>query len=166
MLPLISSVQASSLLHGFVWGAQVLWGFIRLVQFSWCLVDSGNTVADYSREESAWSWVSDHIIWWKLCRSDLWYHMDSVPHAIVYFPSSRVGRCSRGWFVEPPSEDFSSICKALMPFLILSLEYALIIVELLCMRKDAVSWEALKENVGFITLVRVQAVILLSYLTR
>ena len=39
--------------------------------------------------------------------------------------------------------------------------YALIIVELLCMRKDAVSCEAAKENVGFIALVRVQAVILL-----
>ena len=39
--------------------------------------------------------------------------------------------------------------------------YALIIVELSCMRKDATSWEALKENVGFMALVRVQAVILL-----
>ena len=54
-----------------------------------------------------------------------------------------------------------------MLFLILLLEYALIIVELSCMRKDTVSWEAPKENVGFIALVRVQAVILLStYLTR
>ena len=54
-----------------------------------------------------------------------------------------------------------------MLFLILLLEYALIIVELSCMRKDAMSWEAPKENVGFIALVRVQAVILLStYLTR
>ena len=53
-----------------------------------------------------------------------------------------------------------------MLFLILLLEYALIIAELSCMQKDAVSWEAPKENVGFIALVRVQAVILLSYLTR
>ena len=54
-----------------------------------------------------------------------------------------------------------------MLLLILLLEYALIIVELSCMRKDAVSWETPKENVGFIALVRVQAVILLStYLTR
>ena len=53
-----------------------------------------------------------------------------------------------------------------MLFLILLLEYALIIVVLYCMRKDAVGREALKENVGFIALVRVQAVILLStYLT-
>ena len=48
-----------------------------------------------------------------------------------------------------------------MLFLILLLEYALIIVELSCMQKDAVSWEALKVNVGFMILVRVQAVILL-----
>ena len=48
-----------------------------------------------------------------------------------------------------------------MPFLILLLEYALIIVELSCMRKDAVSCEAPKENVGFMVLVPVQAVILL-----
>ena len=48
-----------------------------------------------------------------------------------------------------------------MLFLILLLGYALIIVELPCMRKDAVSWEAPKENVGFMALVRVQAVILL-----
>ena len=54
-----------------------------------------------------------------------------------------------------------------MLLLILLLEYALIIVELSCMQKDAVSCEAPKENVGFIALVRVQAVILLStYLTR
>ena len=54
-----------------------------------------------------------------------------------------------------------------MLFLILLLEYALITVELSCMQKDAVSCEAAKENVGFIALVRVQAVILLStYLTR
>ena len=53
-----------------------------------------------------------------------------------------------------------------MLFLILSRGYALIIVELSCMRKDAVSCEAPKENVGFIALVRVRAVILLStYLT-
>ena len=43
----------------------------------------------------------------------------------------------------------------------LLLGYALIIAELSCMRKDAVSWEAAKENVGFMVLVRVQAVILL-----
>ena len=43
----------------------------------------------------------------------------------------------------------------------LLLGYALIIVELSCMRKDAVSREAPKENVGFMVLVRVQAVILL-----
>ena len=48
-----------------------------------------------------------------------------------------------------------------MPFLILLLEYALIIVELSSMRKDAVSWEAPKENVGFMVLVCVQAIILL-----
>ena len=48
-----------------------------------------------------------------------------------------------------------------MLFLMLLLGYALIIVELSCMRKDVVSWEAPKENVGFIALVRVQAVILL-----
>ena len=48
-----------------------------------------------------------------------------------------------------------------MPFLILLLEYALITAELSCMRKDAVSCEAPKENFGFIALVRVQAVILL-----
>ena len=48
-----------------------------------------------------------------------------------------------------------------MLFLILLLGYALIIVELCCMRKDAVSWEVAKENVGFMVLVRVQAVILL-----
>ena len=48
-----------------------------------------------------------------------------------------------------------------MLFLILLIEYALIIVELSCMRKDAVSCEAPKENVGFMVLVRVQAVILL-----
>ena len=52
-----------------------------------------------------------------------------------------------------------------MLFLILLLEYALIIVELFCMRKDAVSWEAPKENVGFMVSVRVRAVItLLTYL--
>ena len=45
-----------------------------------------------------------------------------------------------------------------MLFLILLLEYALIIVELSCMRKDAMSCEAPKENVGFIALVHVQAV--------
>ena len=39
--------------------------------------------------------------------------------------------------------------------------YALIIVELSCMRKDAVSWEGPNENFGFMVLVRVQAVILL-----
>ena len=47
------------------------------------------------------------------------------------------------------------------------LEYALIIIELSCMRKDAVSWEAPKENVGFMVLVRVQAVthvLLFTYL--
>ena len=60
----------------------------------------------------------------------------------------------------------SSICKALMLFLMLLLGYALTTVELSCMRKDAVSRESPKENVGFIALVRVQAVILLStYLT-
>ena len=48
-----------------------------------------------------------------------------------------------------------------MPFLILLLEYAFIIVELSCMRKDAVSCEAPKENVGFMALVCVQAVIFL-----
>ena len=48
-----------------------------------------------------------------------------------------------------------------MLFLILLLRYALIIAELYCMRKDAMSWEALKENVGFMVLVRVQDVILL-----
>ena len=48
-----------------------------------------------------------------------------------------------------------------MLFLILLPEYALVIVELPCMRKDAMSWEAPKENVGFMALVRVQAVILL-----
>ena len=48
-----------------------------------------------------------------------------------------------------------------MLFLILLLGYALIIVELSYMRKDATSWEAPKENVGFMVLVRVQAVILL-----
>ena len=47
-----------------------------------------------------------------------------------------------------------------MPSLILLLEYSFIIVELSCMRNDAVSWEAAKENVGFMVLVRVQAVIL------
>ena len=53
-----------------------------------------------------------------------------------------------------------------MLFLILLLEYALFIVELSCMRKDATSCEVPKENVGFIALVRVQAVIILStYLT-
>ena len=35
------------------------------------------------------------------------------------------------------------------------------IFELSCMLTDAVSWDALKENVGFRVLVRVQAVVLL-----
>ena len=48
-----------------------------------------------------------------------------------------------------------------MLFLVLLLKYALIIAELSCMRKDAMSWEAPKENVGFMVLVSVQAVILL-----
>ena len=54
-----------------------------------------------------------------------------------------------------------------MLFFILLLGYALIIIELSCMRKDAVSWEAPKENVGFMVLVRVQAVthvLLFTYL--
>ena len=37
------------------------------------------------------------------------------------------------------------LIQALMLFLILLLEYALIIVELSCMRKDAVGWESLRE---------------------
>ena len=49
-----------------------------------------------------------------------------------------------------------------MLFLILLLGYTSIIIELSCMRKDAVSWEAPKENVGFMVLVRVQAVIVTS----
>ena len=48
-----------------------------------------------------------------------------------------------------------------MLFFILLLGYALIIIELSCMRKDAVSWEARKKNVGFMVPVRVQAVTLL-----
>ena len=85
MLPLISSVQASSLLHGFVWGAQVLWGFIRLVQFSWCTCLFTCFACSF-----AWSNMFDmvfymfihgwHVLWHVLWHvpACTWYSMDII----------------------------------------------------------------------------------------
>ena len=66
-------------------------------------------------------------------------------------------------FVVPPTEDLPSEEKDLMLLLMLTLGYSAAVHNraVLHVRKNTVGWNVQKENVGFIALVRVQAVILL-----